>query len=81
MFWNVYAAVAHNEINIFYVILHDKVIMLVSLWAAAADIFFYSKPTEEFVSSALFCEIAGTCTVDDVTSIHYTNITFQFLSV
>lgn len=48
------------------------VIMLVSLWATAADIFSIQKTTEELVSSALFYEnykCTGNFTVYDVTNI------------
>lgn len=38
---NVFAAVAHNKINVFHVISHDKVIRGFLLWRIAADIFFY----------------------------------------
>lgn len=38
-----FAAVVYNEIDIFYVILHDKFIMWVSSWATAPDIVFYLK--------------------------------------
>lgn len=63
---NVSTAVSHNEINIFYVISHDKVIMWVSLWTTAADIVTYLKTLRNWCLLLRFMIITGKCTVYDV---------------
>lgn len=65
---NMSAAVGHHEINIFYVISHNKVIMLVSSWVTGADIIFYLKKTlRNWCLLLSLMKITGKCTVYDVT--------------
>lgn len=53
---NVSSTIAHNEIDIFFVMSHDEIIRKVSSWATAVDIVSIKKNTEDLESFAQFYE-------------------------
>lgn len=65
---NVSTGVAYNRFDIFYLILYDKVIIWILLWATAADIVFCLKKYWRVLSSATFQEKKmRKCTFYDIT--------------